>query len=355
MARLGWVDAARSKRQHRAYRQSSVALCGAPLGAAPVWRNRAPSPCSECSARDPERAEFIEQLIDYLAGARLMRTSTMSVDPVTLDTRFFDGAEPFLRTDLTHGDARNSVVGAEPSEVSWPVDLRIITRFSADDEDDGASLFTRDQADDQSSWNFQRFRSMTMRELRGRVLASLPYPLEWTIAHPFGQRAMRFILGHPRAQLWVPIEAGGTRRQNHLRGSEHTDIFSTRGMAALGIWKARREQWRVYFSIDGKPGIELPSDPVGVRAAFRLRDIPPGKSRRAALLHWVTEHWRMNRYDPTEEVLVREHLAGQRAFAWNGLRCKITPSRIDQDRAEESTERRQEARMVGADRRVAAR
>lgn len=346
VSRLGWVRPARSQREHRAFRASEMTLCGVKLGASPLWSNRFPNPCPECQVRDPERAEFIEFLIDYLSDAGEMRSSSRSVDPLRLGARFFDGAEPFVRTDLMHG-GMDMIQGAEPTEVRWPMDLRIITRVSSDDDDDDGL--------DVSGWHFQRWRSLDARQARGRIKIALPYPIEWTVASPVDRSVLRFICGRAKPGLWVPIEMAGGVRQSRLGGNEHAEVFSNRMRVGLGIWKLRPEQWRVYFSVDGKPGIELPSDPAGARAAFRLRDIPEGRARRAALRHWVTEHWRINRADPDEEIKVREHLRGASDFTWSGLHCKITPSAVATERIDEAIAQRVEDRAIGTDRRSVSR
>lgn len=96
----------------------------------------------------------------------------------------------------------------------------------------------------------------------------------------------------------------------------------------------RRFFWRVSLRLDDGPSVSFSTDPEGVRALARMRDIPPGKQRRTALVHWVREHWRKKR-DPSASDLssVREHLRGASEFTWNGLRGRIVPSVSDQERA----------------------
>jgi hypothetical protein len=93
----------------------------------------------------------------------------------------------------------------------------------------------------------------------------------------------------------------------------------------------------VLLGEEGVPRARFVTDPIGVRAAFRLRDIPAGKTRRAALRHWVQEHWRKRR-DPSKEdrAFVREYLRGATHFGWSGLSCQIEPSKEDQRRAKAS-------------------
>lgn len=112
------------------------------------------------------------------------------------------------------------------------------------------------------------------------------------------------------------------------------DFLWMRASLAIGAELTYRQHWRVSIGVDSSPSVCFPTDPIGIRDVFRLRDIPPGKSRRAALTHWVREHWRKKR-DPSASDLskVREHLRGASEFSWNGLRCRIVPSISDQERA----------------------
>jgi len=88
--------------------------------------------------------------------------------------------------------------------------------------------------------------------------------------------------------------------------------------------------WTVTIGTCGKLGLRFFTDPTGARESFRLRDIPNGKSRRAAILHWVRAHSRrIHRDDPSAMADVMKHLRGQREFVWNDLRVAIHPSVSD--------------------------
>jgi hypothetical protein len=55
-----------------------------------------------------------------------------------------------------------------------------------------------------------------------------------------------------------------------------------------GFSLRRRYLWSVLIGeAEDEPRGRFVTDPLGVREVFRLRDVPPGKQRRAALLHWV--------------------------------------------------------------------
>jgi hypothetical protein len=80
------------------------------------------------------------------------------------------------------------------------------------------------------------------------------------------------------------------------------------------------------------PRARFVTDVQGIREVFRLRDVPAGQKRRAALLHWVKEHWRKQRcLTANDRIWVRTHLRGTWAFNWNGLHGQIEPSSDDID------------------------
>lgn len=91
----------------------------------------------------------------------------------------------------------------------------------------------------------------------------------------------------------------------------------------------RYYDWSVEIGWSGMPTIAIPTDPIGAREIFRLRDLPPGKSRRAALHNWVSGHFRQVRQDPVEELKILPYLRGSLNFDWNGMQCRIHPSQYD--------------------------
>ncbi len=100
---------------------------------------------------------------------------------------------------------------------------------------------------------------------------------------------------------------------------------------ALGHALAVRYEWTVWIGYNSGPRIRFLTDPLGAREVFRLRDIPNGKGRRAALRHWVSEHARKLHPDSDNEALtwVRRHMRGAVDFTWNGLRCRIQPDEYE--------------------------
>lgn len=85
--------------------------------------------------------------------------------------------------------------------------------------------------------------------------------------------------------------------------------------------------WSVDLSMGGgASAVRLLTDPLGAREVFALRDMPNGKSRRAAIRHWVKSHYRQSRVDPESRSYVAKHLRGVSRFNWNGLGCTIRPA-----------------------------
>jgi hypothetical protein len=103
-----------------------------------------------------------------------------------------------------------------------------------------------------------------------------------------------------------------------------------------GFSLRRRYLWSVLIGeAEDEPRARFVTDPLGVREVFRLRDVPPGKQRRAALLHWVRAHWRRRRQvTEADKLWIRAHLRGAWSYTWNGLRCEIEPSELDVEEAQ---------------------
>ncbi len=121
-------------------------------------------------------------------------------------------------------------------------------------------------------------------------------------------------------------------------------------MAAVSEW-LRGVLWAVEIRHPGCPAVWLPSDPTGIREFLKDRDRPAGASRRAALKHWVREHWRRSRRDPDVEHEVRQHLRGAETGLWHGLEFRVLISEEDGSlsrglRGSKVSKRRQRARRA---------
>jgi hypothetical protein len=92
-----------------------------------------------------------------------------------------------------------------------------------------------------------------------------------------------------------------------------------------------RYQWHVAFgTLPDGPRLLFPTNPQHALKLFKDRNLAAGQNKRAALKHWVEEHWR----DPNPEgdadlVYVCHHLRGQTQFNWKGFDCELFVSAFD--------------------------
>lgn len=338
VAVLLWARPLRATSDHRVTSRSDRrAVCGAAITEDALWSSRPGRPCSLCSevVRKEALAGYIEGLLDQMER-KFSAPAEFSI--LRLKPKDFDGAMPFVPEfyELIPDHDGILYAGFSPKEVRWPIDVRMIAN---DDENPGALVIAK-------------YRGLDPKAVRGRVTPSLPYPLLCATWWLNTGDALSTIFGYRGPRQWAnisPFHARGMIGQP-TRSQETLDYWSTRVQIALGQSMLKRTQWRIYLS-NGGLGIEFPTDPVGVREVFRLRDIPDGKERRAALRHWVTEHWRLNVQDPSEEVKVRQHFRGKVDFAWSGLNCRITPSEEDFTLEYQAIIEREQSRVEGTDRR----
>jgi hypothetical protein len=178
-----------------------------------------------------------------------------------------------------------------------------------------------------------RMRQRDLKDVRGRVKPVSPLVVEVAYARvdqQGGYITNRHYVGYvPKGERWVAVD---TLMGRQILGSYEADVHLMM-RCAYGLMFRAYYDWHVTIGLDDGPTLKLPTDPTGVREVFRLRDIPPGRQRRTALHHWVREHWRQRRADPTTEAKVREYLRGATKFTWNGLRCTIAV--IDEDQQKE--------------------
>lgn len=92
--------------------------------------------------------------------------------------------------------------------------------------------------------------------------------------------------------------------------------------------------WSVTVARPGLLGLTFATDIPGIRQLLKDRDLPPGRSRRSAIRHWVNEHWRSKATAMTEDddVFVREHMRGQIKCDWHGYNVTVNVSDMDQRR-----------------------
>lgn len=144
-------------------------------------------------------------------------------------------------------------------------------------------------------------------------------------------------------------------RGHDLANFESTCTFLDH--AAAMIWSSRR-RWQVQFRIaPAAPALTFMTDIVGVREFLRFREAEDGAARRAAIIHWVSRHWRQNRHDPEMEIYVRKHLRGKQSVQWHGMTVKIIapPEAINEVESEKALRRRLSSLELTQRRRAALR
>lgn len=262
----------------------------------------------------------IEDALLYLENAQEIRPPSKFYD---VSKSHFDGARLFdidpYGFEFIEPDTSPDVLEGQPINYSF--------MNSVDDKKDPEHRFT-----------IQKIRAVDAKYVRGRVTRLAKLMIEHTALLVMSNgRAYptRDFIGYIGGR-WVQIACINEMRQ-------HTPIPQNRAANMDDKWDGRigcmiclqfysRYEWVANVKIGSGPAIGFVTDPIGAREIFRLRDINPGKLRRAALRNWITEHWRKKRNDPNEATRVREHLRGNTKFNWNGLGVEIKPSRFDIER-----------------------
>jgi hypothetical protein len=178
-------------------------------------------------------------------------------------------------------------------------------------------------------FSLMRHRTVPLRDVRGLFTLRSASVVEKSEAHLFNDGSyisFREYLQH-FAKAWhvvgCPVEIDPPQK---LEDVEQQTLWLARSMAFTNDY-----DWSIHmgFNVKAIPTVSIPSDPVGAREVFRLRDLPAGRSRREALRHWVTGHVRRRIEPEYVETYIWPYLRGAEEFTWNGLYCKIQPSAYD--------------------------
>ena len=296
-----------------------------------------------------EKTEHIIEALAFLICADRM-TGRTELGPSGADkfvpqihrvpAAMFDGFEPFDRDDEESWVLNGKTAYDQPV---WPVDCAVAHLYGeAQEEVDWP----------EGTWTFTRFKTLAPKEWRGVLHRFYPRMVDEmqmyvrpngkveTVRNPYALLPDGTVISPARTT------SGGTRGHNSpvanyvmdtsfwgTRGSHRTEDDVHLAIALIGgLMLRKRYLWSVLIGEGSGPRARLFTDVVGMREIFRLRDIPPGKARRAALLHWVREHWRKRR-DPSanDRAWVKAHIRGVWSYQWNGLLCQIVPSESDID------------------------
>lgn len=259
----------------------------------------------------------------------------------------FDGFEPLWcggEDDFDENDPITYIMpGRNPADQPiWPLDVSVAVRHNNLDEwQDGV-------------WWFQRIHTLKQAEWRGRLLRHLPRMVEHKtlVVEPNGRaESARFPYGLTKTgvvKLPTSLESlsycglpGSMVMSPSYFGRRHKVMSRNRSgeydpepivKITAGIALRHHYCWSVMLGEGNGPRARFLTDPIGIREAFRLRDIPPGAQRRRALLHWVKAHWRKRRsVSAADRAWVDAYLRGAWSFTWNGLRGQIVPPKDDLD------------------------
>jgi len=138
-----------------------------------------------------------------------------------------------------------------------------------------------------------------------------------------------------KGNIWMPtateLDYMGDRRRRMSAGKwNEYDVakfpleVTVTPYIAVCARMVQREEWTVDFSVDDVTTC-WPTDAEGVRSLFKTRKKDEGRTRRQALRHWVSEHWRKKRNSDEATIAVRGHLRGVTDFEWFGMRCRVSP------------------------------
>lgn len=167
---------------------------------------------------------------------------------------------------------------------------------------------------------FLRFSEMTPKQFRKKcgLFTPKPYILETMfetrtkpLVAPFSTRNGNLTILEP--PNLPPIS-------NRLREELYISAQNL-----LGVQFNLENQPRVYLKpSNDRIGFTLPIENLSqLKELFSLREIPDGRKRRLALLHWVSKHLRTKPSNPDEKVEVKKYLRGQTDFEWFGLKGTI--------------------------------
>lgn len=281
--------------------------------------------------------DVVDDVLTYLeaseaanAGAPFIEGDKANARRHALPAAVFDGAVPLgMNGDEDEEtairiDDRMDAAGKLPI---WPIDS---TWANWQRDADGQSML------------FSRFRTIKAREARGVAKLFSPVMAERCLAVVYGNgrklaaRSVFSLIGGK----WVDArgavmdwsgnygESGGFE---HINAYEDWELEEQQRSPLFATWVALRQRydWSVLLGYDGTARVRFFTDPIGLREVFKLRDLPPGRERRAALKHWVRSHWRRQRKDDEAQAWVRRHIRGADSFAWEGLRCAIAPAAYD--------------------------
>lgn len=272
--------------------------------------------------KEYRRAIRVDWMIDHLEKARSISVPTKqgscSISPKTIvGPDYFNNAVVLFgtagefdsQTDLYFGDVKLSDLPP-----TWDV---TIVRFAGQVEHDATTVFTRVRR-----LPLKAFREFSNMEAAFEVAQYAP-----------GHENVAWAAG---ARVFWGLNGGRLRRiespDNPLSHYNHKTAPERAADSEYGLLELARSvaftqhyQWMVRFRNRTGYSLRLPVHPLSIPLLFQLREKHSTWTRRKALKHWVSQHWRKIKEEDSWDVMtyVRDHLRGQREFEWFGLDGKI--------------------------------
>lgn len=287
------------------------------------------------------RAIAIDRVLTYFEESerfprwvRLDPDCNMPSKVASVGLEYFDGADltvlyESLASMNSNGDDLFGYKTIEDREqlasLPWSWDL---SSAIFDSEDAGA------YADRGYLLTLHRDRTIPISKVRGLFRPMASVCVERTIARLLtgGVYSLTRQYWQYYAKSWKKMAAPLAIRPTECCEGCQTSLWAHRSLAL-----SKEYQWKVNFWIpqsDG-PSVSVEIDPVSAKEVFKLREVSRGKSRKDALKHWVSAHYR-RQFGPTHaETYIWPYLRGAEQFEWEGLHCNIIPSQYDLRKAKE--------------------
>lgn len=293
------------------------------------------------SAESDRADSTLEYLAWWLDKGHTLRTVARQKHN-RIQVGHFDLAEPIGMLDALGYDKTEPVwTDGRLADLDEPLNVCMIANTREEDGDAPVSM-----AD---GFNLIRARMVTLhgKAFRGRVVPRFPavqfvdglvdlrssefLVLEDVLSYgEDGIAPWRSILRKmPNGGLGDQFAPGAAEIMREWRdGTRESAGFASRNIKIAVGWQFNRQfHWHATVAFGDGPRVMFRTDPVGAREMFALREVPPGSSRRKALIHWVREHYRQTKRAPADPSLVRAHLRGETDFVWSDMRCSIFPSK----------------------------